>query len=41
MTAEARNLMAQGYLPITTPDGRRLWLVQFPRSLRGGLSFIF
>lgn len=41
MTAEARNLMAQGYLPITTPDGRRLWLVQFPRSFRGGLSFIF
>ncbi len=41
MSAEARNLLAQGYLPIMTPDGRRLWLVQFPRALRGGLSFIF
>lgn len=41
MTAEARNLLAQGYVPVATPDGRQIWLVQFPRALRGGFSFIF
>ncbi len=41
MSAELRNLLAQGYLPITSPDGRRLWLVQMPRAVRGGISFIF
>jgi hypothetical protein len=41
MTAEIRNLLAQGYVPVSTPDGSRLLLIQFPRSLRGGLSFIF
>jgi hypothetical protein len=40
-TAEVRNLLAEGYVPIPTADGRSLVLVQFPRSLRGGLSFIF
>jgi hypothetical protein len=28
-------------VPIPGPDGRSLYFVQFPRSLRGGLSFIF
>jgi len=41
VNAEIRNLLAQGYVPIPTPDGRSLYFVQFPRSLRGGLSFIF
>ncbi len=41
MNAEVRNLLAQGYVPIPGPDGRSLYFVQFPRSLRGGLSFIF
>lgn len=41
MSAELRNLLAQGYLPITSPDGRRLWLIQMPRAVRGGISFIF
>ncbi|MBM3811287.1 MAG: hypothetical protein FJW20_06585 [Acidimicrobiia bacterium] len=40
-TAELRNLLAQGYLPITTADGRSLYLIQSPRAIRGGLSFIF
>jgi len=40
-TAELRNLLAQGYLPIETGDGRRIVLASFPRALRGGLSFIF
>ncbi len=41
MNAEVRNMLAQGYLPVTTPDGRQILLVQFPRALRGGFSFIF
>ncbi|MSV29993.1 MAG: TonB-dependent receptor [Bryobacterales bacterium] len=40
-TADLRNLLAQGYLPLTTFDGRRYLLMQTPRSVRGGLSFIF
>jgi hypothetical protein len=41
VTADLRNLLAQGYLPLATSDGRRVLLVQYPRSLRGGLNFIF
>jgi hypothetical protein len=40
-SAEMRNMLAQGYLPITLSDGRRLLLANSPRALRGGLSFIF
>ena len=40
-SAELRNMLAQGYLPISTSDGRRLLLANSPRALRGGLSFIF
>jgi hypothetical protein len=40
-TADFRNLLAQGYLPIGTVNGQRVMLVQNPRSLRGGLAFIF
>jgi hypothetical protein len=40
-TADLRNLLAQGYLPLSTADGQSLLLVQNPRSFRGGLSFIF
>jgi hypothetical protein len=40
-SAELRNLLAQGYVPISTPDGRTLYLIQNPRALRGGLSFVF
>lgn len=39
-TAELQNGLAQGYLPITE-GGQRVTLVQAPRALRGGLSFIF
>jgi hypothetical protein len=39
-TAELRNGLGQGYLPIS--DGiQRVLLIQQPRALRGGLSFIF
>lgn len=41
IAADLRNLLAQGYLPMTAPDGRALWLIPVPRSLRGGVSFIF
>jgi outer membrane receptor protein involved in Fe transport len=40
-TAELRNLISQGYVPIQSADGRSLVLVPFPKALRGGLSFIF
>ena len=40
-SAEMRNLLAQGYLPVNMPGGRQLLLVNAPRSLRGGLAFVF
>jgi hypothetical protein len=39
-TAELQNGLAQGYLPVTA-GGQHVTLVQSPRALRGGLSFIF
>ncbi len=39
-TAELQNGLAQGYLPVTE-GGQNVTLVQSPRALRGGLSFIF
>lgn len=41
LTADMRNLLAQGYLPFDLPDGRRLLLIRTPRSVRGGLNFTF
>lgn len=40
-TADLRNLLAQGYLPVGTVNGQRVLLVQTPRSFRGGFAFIF
>jgi hypothetical protein len=40
-TLDLKNMMAQGYLPITLTDGQRLLLMRTPRSLRGGLSITF
>jgi hypothetical protein len=40
-TADLRNMLAQGYLPLDTASGQRILLVETPRSFRGGLSFIF
>jgi hypothetical protein len=39
-TADLRNMLAQGYLPLTVA-GQSVTLVQTPRSFRGGLAFIF
>lgn len=41
LTAELRNLLAQGYVPIASADGQTLILVQAPRSFQGGVNFIF
>jgi hypothetical protein len=38
--ADFRNLLAQGYVPVNTPDGVML-LLPVARSIRGGLSFQF
>jgi hypothetical protein len=40
-TAELRNLLAQGYLPLTTAGGDPVLLVNTPRSIRGALAFVF
>jgi hypothetical protein len=39
-TGELRNLLADGYLPVTAA-GHTAVLTDAPRSLRGGLSFLF
>ena len=40
-TADLRNLLSEGYLPIPSGSGSRSLLMQSPRAVRGGLSFIF
>ncbi len=40
-SAEVRNLLAQGYLPLTMANGQQLLLVNTPRTFRGGLAFVF
>jgi hypothetical protein len=40
-TADLRNMLAQGYLPLGVFDGQRVVLVQTPRSIRGGFAIIF
>lgn len=41
LTGDLRNLLAQGYMPLSVAGGRRVYLMQTPRAFRGGLSFIF
>ena len=40
-TADIRNMLAQGYLPVGMPGGQQLMLIETPRMLRGGLAFTF
>ena len=40
LTGEMRNMLAQGYMPLQV-GSRRVLLIQSPRAMRGGLSFIF
>lgn len=41
ITADLRNLLAQGYVPVAMAGGRQLVAVEAPRAIRGGLKFIF
>jgi len=41
ITGDMRNLLGQGYLPLSTGFGRRALLVHTPRGVRGGFNFIF
>jgi len=38
---DVRNLLAEGYVPVFGQDGHTLYLMQAPRSIRGGLAFTF
>jgi hypothetical protein len=38
---DIRNLLAEGYQPITGQDGHTIYMVQSARVLRGGLAFTF
>jgi hypothetical protein len=40
-TIDVTNLLAQGYQPFLSADGRTLYLAQSPRMARAGLSFTF
>jgi hypothetical protein len=40
-TVDVTNLLAQGYQPFLSADGRTLFLAQSPRTIQGGLSFTF
>jgi hypothetical protein len=40
-TIDVTNLLAEGYLPFLSADGRTLFLAQSPRTIQGGLSFRF
>jgi hypothetical protein len=41
LTADVRNLLSSGYIPVGGNDAQRLLIVQSPRSFRGGLNFTF
>ncbi|MDP9039200.1 MAG: TonB-dependent receptor [Acidobacteriota bacterium] len=40
-TIDVTNLLAQGYQPFLSADGRTLYLAQAPRAIQAGLSFTF
>jgi hypothetical protein len=40
-TADLRNMLAQGYLPVGMANGQQITLIETPRTLRGGLAFTF
>lgn len=40
-TVNVVNLLAQGYVPFLSTDGRTLYLAQSPRTVQGGISFTF
>jgi hypothetical protein len=40
-TVDVTNLMAQGYRPFLSADGKTLFLAQSPRTIQAGLAFTF
>jgi outer membrane receptor protein involved in Fe transport len=40
-TIDVTNLLAQGYRPFLSADGRTLYFAQAPRTIQAGLSFSF
>jgi Carboxypeptidase regulatory-like domain len=40
-TVDVTNLLAEGYRPFLSADGRTLYLAQAPRTLQAGLAFTF
>jgi hypothetical protein len=40
-TIDVTNLLAQGYRPFLSADGRTMYLAQAPRSIQAGLAFNF
>ncbi len=40
-TVEVNNLLAQGYRPFLSEDGKTLFLAQSPRTVQAGLAFTF
>jgi len=40
-TVDVTNLLAQGYRPFLSADGKTLFLAQSPRALQAGLAFTF
>ena len=40
-TIDGTNLLAEGYQPFLSADGRTLFLAQSPRTIQGGLSYTF
>ena len=41
LTADLRNLLAQGYIPVGGNSANQVLVVQSPRAIRGGLNFTF
>ena len=41
LTADLRNLLAQGYVPIAMANGQHVLVVGAPKAIRGGLKFTF
>ena len=41
LTADLRNLLAQGYIPVGANGANQILVVQAPRAIRGGLNFTF
>jgi hypothetical protein len=40
-SAELHNLLAQGYLPLRSSGGDQFLLINTPRTIRGGIAFVF